>query len=60
MLSRNEVAELSEAELIRLIHVQQWNTGSRSEDSKIHELDGRSRMKYSAVMHSPVYCRREG
>ncbi len=58
-LSRNEVAELSEAELIRLIRIQRWNPGSRSVDPKVHELDGRSGMKYSAVMRGPVCCRRE-
>ena len=39
-LSRNEVAELSEAELIRLIHIQLGIPGSRSEDSRVHESDG--------------------
>ena len=41
-LSGNEVAELSEAELIRLIRIQPWNPGSRSVDPKVHELDGSS------------------
>ena len=39
-LSRNEVSELSEAELIRLIHVQMGTPGSGSVDSRVHELDG--------------------
>ena len=34
MLSRNEVTELSEAELTRLIRIQRWNPGSRSVDPK--------------------------
>ena len=38
----NEVAELSEVELIRLIRIQRWNPGSRSVDPKVHELDGSS------------------
>ena len=42
MLSGNEEAELSEAELIRLIRIQRWNPGSRSIDPKVHELDGSS------------------
>ena len=33
-LSKNEVAELSEAELISLIRIQWWNPGSRSVDPK--------------------------
>ena len=33
-LSRNEVAELSETELIHLIRIQRWNPGSRSVDPK--------------------------
>ena len=44
MLSSNEVAELSEAKLIRLIRIQRWKLGSRSVDPKVHELDGRSGM----------------
>ena len=59
MLSRNEAAELSEAELIRLIRIQQWKAGSRSVDPKVHELDGRSGIKYSAMMRDPVCWRRE-
>ena len=59
MLSRNEVAKLSEMELIRLIRIQRWNPGSRSVDPEVHELDGRSGMKYSAMMRGPVCCRRE-
>ena len=39
-LSRNEVAEFSEAELIRLIHIQLGTPGSRSVDSRVHESDG--------------------
>ena len=39
-LSRNEVAELSEAELIRLIHFQLGSPGSRSVDLRVHESDG--------------------
>ena len=39
-LSGNEVAELSEAELIRPISIQRWNPVSRSVDPKVHELDG--------------------
>ena len=39
-VSRDEVAELSEAELIRLIRIQRWNPGSRSVDLKVDELDG--------------------
>ena len=58
-LSRNEVAELSEAELIHLIRIQWWNPGSRSVDPKVHELDGRSGMKYSAMIRGPVCYRRE-
>ena len=38
-LSRNEVAALSKAELIRLVHFQQGTFGSRSVDPKVHELD---------------------
>ena len=34
LLFRNEVDELLEAELIRLIHIQRWNLGSRSVDPK--------------------------
>ena len=59
MLSRNKVAELSEVELIHLIHIQWRNPGFRSVDPKVHELDGRSGMKYSAMMRDPVCCRRE-
>ena len=59
ILSRNEVAELSEAELIRLIHFQLETFRSRSVDPKVHELDGRSGMEYSAMMRGPVCCRRE-
>ena len=40
MLSRNEVAELLDAELIRLIPVQLGTPGSRSIDSRVHESDG--------------------
>ena len=39
-LSRNEVAELLEAELIRLNHIQQGTPGSRYVDSRVHESDG--------------------
>ena len=39
-MSRNEAAELSEAELIRLIHFQLGTTGSRSVDPRVHESDG--------------------
>ena len=39
-LSINEVAESSEAELIRLVHLQLGTFGFRSVDPKIHELDG--------------------
>ena len=39
-LSRNEVTELSEAELIRLIRIQLGTLGSRRVDSRVHELDG--------------------
>ena len=38
--SRNEVAELSVAELIRLIHIQLGTLGSRRVDSKVPEIDG--------------------
>ena len=41
-LCRNEVAELSEAELIRLIHIQLGTLGSWSVDPRVHELDGSS------------------
>ena len=58
-LSRNEVAELSEVELNRLIRIQRWNPRSRIVDPKVHEVDGWSGMKYSAMMCGPVCCRRE-
>ena len=32
---------------------------SRSVDPKVHELDGKARMKYSAMTRGPVCCRRE-
>ena len=41
-LSRNEVAELSEAKLICLIHIQLGTLGCRSVDSRVPELDGSS------------------
>ena len=56
-MSRNEVAVLSEAELIRLVNLQLGTFGSRSVDPRVHELDGRWIMKCSAMMRGPVYCR---
>ena len=41
-LSRNEVAELAEAELIHLVHLQLGTPGSWSVDPKVHELDSSS------------------
>ena len=38
-LSRKEVAELSEAELFRLIHIQLGTPGCRRVDSRVHESD---------------------
>ena len=42
-LSRNEVAELTEVELIRLIHVQLGTPGSRSVNSRVYESKGSPR-----------------
>ena len=53
------MAELSEAELIRLVHLQLVTPRSISVDPKVYELDGRSGMKYSAMMHGSVCCKRE-
>ena len=48
-MSRNEVAELSEVELICLVQLQLGTLDSRSVAPKVNELDGRSGMKYSAM-----------
>ena len=41
-LSRNEAAELSEAELIRLIYMQLGTPGSKRIDPRGHKTDGSS------------------